>query len=1054
MFAWLAVVPASVAALAETGEVIVQFRDTATERQAERALELGALRVRKHLQTAAMRREGRRHAGLTVAASVFGVPESLRRLRSDPAVLHAEPNFRYRIGATANDPFFTAGNQWGLYGATTNPTNLFGSGAAQAWQNGFVGTNSVYVAVIDEGVQIGHPDLRPNVWTNIFDPADGLDNDGNGYVDDLHGWDFHNETNKVFVAGVDGHGTHVAGTIGARGGDLTGVAGMNWNVTLITGKFIVDGEGSSLDAIEAIDYMVDLKERHGLNIVAINASWGGEGYSRFLHEAVIRAAKAGILFVAAAGNNATNNDANAIYPANFATDVGTIGETAASYNAVISVAAIDKHGALASFSNYGAAKVHLGAPGVEVLSVYPEAWAYMSGTSMAAPHVSGAVALYASTHPAASAPQIRAALLGAVTPTASLSGKTSTGGRLNIAQVINPPLPAAPEGLAVAVQDAALALSWNPVPGALSYVVKRALSAAGPFSVAASSVAGAAWLDTALSHHQTYFYTVAAQNFTGSGTETEMVSARAVTRAPNAPAGLATAAHTNEIVLTWLPTASAQSHAVARGSSAAGPFAVIAPGVVGTNFVDSSVSPGDLHFYVVAASNVSGESAASPAVPARVLPAPAGEHPPVDLDGDGFTDLEEFYLGTNPAHPGSTLRFASSEARQTEIQLGIEAIPGREYVVEFNDNFPAGAWQEGARFVAAQTAETFADDFSAGALRRIYRVRAADYLPAKASEPAGFIRATFVGNSDTLLSVPFTRAPAALGTVAAVEPDRVQIDSGESWPPNRWVRGGAQTNTYYLHVRTGARAGDWHTIIASDAGSVTLDLAGDSLDGLAPGDAVAIVPHWSLGSLFPAGRGVHASARAGSRTTEIYFPKLDNTDVNPAPASTYYFRNGEWKMVGTGLQNHNDVVVPPDRFLFVRHNTNAATEAILHGAVLTGPWRLKVSRLATGLVDNLLALPRPLAVSLNDSGLIESGAFRASATAGSRVDELYVFDNTAAVINKSPVATYYYRFGAWRKVGAGLADAGDDEVFQPGSGFFIRTSPADTPARWVNEPSY
>ncbi|MGV2333935.1 MAG UNVERIFIED_CONTAM: S8 family serine peptidase [Planctomycetaceae bacterium] len=183
----------------------------------------------------------------------------------------------------------------------------------------------------------------------------------------------------------------------------------------------------------ALDYLTDLKVRHGLNIVASNNSWGGGAYSRLLHEAIIRGANRDILFVAAAGNSTSNNDTVASYPANFNTSIGTPAMAAASYDAVISVAAITETGGLASFSNTGATTVDIGAPGNSILSTVPGGYGTRNGTSMAAPHVTGAIALFASAMPGrVPAPVIRAAILGSATPTASLAGRTVTGGRLNI----------------------------------------------------------------------------------------------------------------------------------------------------------------------------------------------------------------------------------------------------------------------------------------------------------------------------------------------------------------------------------------------------------------------------------------------------------------------------------------------------------------------------------------------------------------------------------------------------------------------------------------------
>nr|MDQ3322415.1 S8 family serine peptidase [Acidobacteriota bacterium] len=311
-----------------------------------------------------------------------------------------------------------------MYGDATTPANIFGSQAGEAWAAGKTGSKSVYVGVIDEGIQYTHPDLDANVWTNPYDPVNGIDDDGNGYVDDVNGWDFDGNNNTIYDGGtrgsLDDHGTHVTGTIGAeRNG--AGVVGVNWNVTYISGKFLGRRGGTSANAIKAVDYFTDLKTRHGLNIVATNNSWGGGGYSQALKDAITRANTANILFIAAAGNSGTDNDTTASYPSNY--DVPN----------VIAVAAITNTGELASFSQYGATTVDIGAPGSGVWSTTAfNTYSSYSGTSMATPHVTGGAALYAASNPGATAAQIKAAILNSAVPTASLTGKCVTGGRLNV----------------------------------------------------------------------------------------------------------------------------------------------------------------------------------------------------------------------------------------------------------------------------------------------------------------------------------------------------------------------------------------------------------------------------------------------------------------------------------------------------------------------------------------------------------------------------------------------------------------------------------------------
>lgn len=368
------------------------------------------------------------------------VAAALDLIQNDPAVAFVEPNYRIERYDTSNDSYYTSGSLWGMYGddapvcGPAGTTNNYGIDAEEAWSLGYTGSKSVYVGVIDEGVDTKHPDLAGNIWVNPYESIDGVDNDGNGYVDDVNGWDFYNKDNTVFDAGDgDAHGTHVSGTIGGRGGNGLGVAGVNWNVSVISTKFLGPTGGYTSDAVSAINYLRDLKTRHGLNIVASSNSWGGGGYSSAMHTAIIRAAKQGILFVAAAGNASSNNDTTANYPSNYTTLQGTSIESPASYEAVIAVAAITSTGALASFSNYGATTVDIGAPGSGIVSTVPNSsYASYSGTSMATPHLSGAIALYASVYPYATAEQIRSALLGSAAPTTSLIGRTATGGRLSL----------------------------------------------------------------------------------------------------------------------------------------------------------------------------------------------------------------------------------------------------------------------------------------------------------------------------------------------------------------------------------------------------------------------------------------------------------------------------------------------------------------------------------------------------------------------------------------------------------------------------------------------
>lgn len=443
------------------GEILVQFAEDATAdaRDAARGLVQG--RRIEAIQTRAMAKNATGVLERIAIDRGLSVEQAIAAISRRPDVLFAEPNWRLSPAAVSNDPAYATGQLWGMYGddqptaiGPTDPpgtTNEFGSQAEKAWNAELVGSRSVVVGIVDEGFQVDHPDLAANVWVNPFDAPDGIDNDGNGYVDDVNGWDFYSNDKTVYDGGQDDHGTHVAGTIGGVGGNGQGVAGVSWNVTMISTKFLGPNGGTLANAVKALDYLTDLKNRHGINIVASNNSWGGGGYSSALHSAIIRGANAGILFVAAAGNGGSdvvgdNNDSVANYPSNYSTLQGTRTTKAASYEAVVAVAALNSNGSLASYSNFGSTTVDIAAPGSEIYSTLPGGgYGTYSGTSMATPHVTGSAALYAAAYPAASAKQVRDAILNTARATSSLAGKTATGGRLDVWAMVQaaPPAPLA-----------------------------------------------------------------------------------------------------------------------------------------------------------------------------------------------------------------------------------------------------------------------------------------------------------------------------------------------------------------------------------------------------------------------------------------------------------------------------------------------------------------------------------------------------------------------------------------------------------------------------------
>ena len=366
------------------------------------------------------------------------------------------------LPAEFNDPLLSGGcpeggfrrecEQWGLLGNTYAPSAAFGTNAVEAWAQGDRGSSNVYVGVIDEGIDINHPDLSENVWTNPYDPPDGIDNDGNGYVDDSHGWDFFHNDNTVFDGQeqkdfIDAHGTIVAGEIGANSGNGTGGAGVAWHVGMISAKFLGPEFGTTAGAIAAINYITDLKLRHGINIVATNNSWGGSEEAETpeeekeleelpaLQEAIQGGADAGILFVAGAGNERRDIDVAPEVPNSLECHLSS------GSDCMITVTAINRSGGKWHYSNWGPKAVDIGAPGRYIWSTFPfDSYAGYTGTSQAAPFVAGAVALYAARYPEASPTQIREAILSTAKRTKSLEGLVGTNGRLSIkAALAHPP---------------------------------------------------------------------------------------------------------------------------------------------------------------------------------------------------------------------------------------------------------------------------------------------------------------------------------------------------------------------------------------------------------------------------------------------------------------------------------------------------------------------------------------------------------------------------------------------------------------------------------------
>ena len=418
--------------------------------------------------------------------------QALQEYRGDTNVAYAEPNYLLHIVNTfPNDSLFSY--MWGLNntGQTTGTQTAGIPGAdidaPRAWDlfDGYSG-GTVVVGVVDTGTDYNHPDLAANVWSN----PGGIAGGGAG----THGY---NAITGTFDPMDDnGHGTHVSGTIGAVGNNGQGVTGVNWSTSIMGLKFIDStGSGTTANAIKAIDFAIQAKER-GVNVRVLNASWGGAGSSTALRDEIASANSNGILLVAAAGNNGSNNDSSPFYPASYSVDPNTPN--------VIAVAATDNKDARASFSNFGPNSVQLAAPGVDIASTWlGGGYAWASGTSMAAPHVSGAAALLlAYAEPSWAIATLKATLLNSAEPVAGLSGLTTTGGRLNLYNALTLAVTSAPPAPVVAASKSTYS-SGESITVSFSNASGNAFDWIGLYPVGASNTSYIKWLYTDNTQHGT-----------------------------------------------------------------------------------------------------------------------------------------------------------------------------------------------------------------------------------------------------------------------------------------------------------------------------------------------------------------------------------------------------------------------------------------------------------------------------------------------------------------------------------------------------------------------
>ncbi|MEW6743095.1 MAG: S8 family peptidase [Planctomycetota bacterium] len=336
---------------------------------------------------------------------------ALQTLNADPRVEYAEPNYLHRADGYPNDPYFS--QQWGWHQGNDADVD-----APEAWDV-MTDAGGIIVGIIDTGIDYNHVDLQNNMWRNPGEvPGNGIDDDQNGWVDDVYGIDAYNNDGDPWDD--NHHGTHVAGTVGADTNNGIGVAGACWNVQLLALKFLgADGTGYDSGAITCLYYGVSK------GAYLTNNSWGGGDYNQAVRDAIDAAGDAGQLFCAAAGNRGRNNDLRPYYPGSY------------DLPEIVAVAATTAEDQLASFSNYGPTSVDLGAPGEGIYSTWPgDCYDYLSGTSMATPHVTGTAALLYARGLGSNPVAIKDRILRTVDIIPALAGKVVSHGRLNMDRAV------------------------------------------------------------------------------------------------------------------------------------------------------------------------------------------------------------------------------------------------------------------------------------------------------------------------------------------------------------------------------------------------------------------------------------------------------------------------------------------------------------------------------------------------------------------------------------------------------------------------------------------
>jgi subtilisin family serine protease len=669
------------------GEVLVTFKPTVNARGAEAALARRSLAVAQRFD-----RISRHHGKVAtlVREKNHGTAKLLAELRADPSVETAEPNYlRHVSAAVTGEPEFS--KLWGLRNTGQTVNGVVGTAGAdtrfvEAWALARQNGPEVVVAVADTGIDETHPDLAGSLWTNPGEIANnGIDDDGNGRIDDVHGFDFTDNTGLMSDSGE--HGTHVAGTIAASGGNGIGITGLQFRAKLLPLKVSSDGDSISTSSVlAAFEYAVDLKER-GVNLVAINASFGG-GSSTTTERLAIEALRdAGIVLCAAAGNSGANNDSTASYPANYAV------------SNIISVAALTPANQLASYSNYGATTVDLAAPGSEVYSTMPLSQVTQTNTLKIGTAVYSAAPLEYTGYTGSTGitKLIYACGIGQTGQfPAGVAGNIALiqRGTNTFAQKVTNAM-AAGAIAAVIYDNTSSSITSNPwtLGGANDWIPVIRISQTNGQAIAASALPVSATFTRAISTATAYQY------LDGTSMATPHVTGAVAFAAMNFPGE--TMVQRISRILTHTTAVSSLAGKVATGGRL---------DLLKMIDADNDSLPDWWETEQL------GSLASTPAA---------------DPDGDGATNADEFVAGSSPVDGSSRFVFTSFQANADGVSAAFPTVAGRIYQMEWSSDLSAGSWNAFGSVVEGDgSPHLFTDPVSPlSTPRRFYRMHVVAAAP-------------------------------------------------------------------------------------------------------------------------------------------------------------------------------------------------------------------------------------------------------------------------------------------------------------------------------------